>query len=72
MIYYEMFQDDQDKMMIFFKRCFFSNSLGFVLKSEIHISEEYVKIGTIIELYSFSRKFGERVKSNGSLRFKAK
>ena len=60
------------KWWFFSKGVFFSNSLGFVLKSEIHISEEYVKIGTIIELYSFSQKFSERLESNGSLRFKAK
>ena len=48
---------------------FFENIFFFALKSEIHISEEY---GTIIKLYCFSHMAVERVKSNGSLRFKAK
>ena len=55
-----------------FSKGVLSKLLWFVLKSEIHISEEYVKIGTTTESYSFSHKFGERLESNGSLRFKAK
>ena len=55
-----------------FSQDILSKLLGFALKSEIHISEENLKIGTIIELHSSSHKFGEKLESNGSLRFKAK
>ena len=44
-----------------FSKGVLSKLLWFVLKSEIHISEQYVKIGTTTESYSFSHKFGERL-----------
>ena len=42
-----------------FSQDILSKLLGFALKSEIHISDEYDKIGTMIEVYSFSHNFDE-------------
>ena len=52
--------------------CVFSRTSKFGLKSVIHTSDPYVKMGAIIELYNFNQDFADKLLLQGSFDFNAK